>query len=576
VSAQEISVGAAVQQAPIYVGDRFVYGIIIDGTDQPGQPDLTPLQPWNPQFLANSNESQTSVTIINGRRSDNSIKRLVMKYHLTATEQGEFILPAISVVLDGKTYKTNSVRVTAAKPDVTDQMAFDVQLSETQCYVGQPITVTIACYYGTSDTRNLSFNIPFLSDSRFHVRNLDTPPGSGGQVGTLDLGPETVTARQTDASFQGRRYNAILFAKQIVPRQPGEFSFAAPVVACDIAVGSRGFFDRNYRRFAASAKPLSLNVLPLPQQDKPASFTGLVGRYQIKTAAEPAEVNVGDPITLTVTITGEQADLAELPDLAAMPAFAANFKIAADMAPPQTAAHRKDFTVSLRAAHDKVTEIPAIALSFFDVDQGRYVTVASDSVPLKVSPTQIVTSADAVGVDPVSTARAKELQLIKQGMAANYTGPELLIAEECDPRAALYRPVWFIVFIVPVAGFLVVLLIRFAFNHSPARFQARRRANALSTARKALRRLNPADKVFPDALGDLCRSFIADKYSKSALSLTPDDCRDILLQNHHDPQLVSEFCQILEAAQAARFGGQSAADALNRDRLERLLTRLDQ
>ena len=47
----------------IYVGESFTYHIIIDGENQAGQVDLTPLAKYNPRSAGNRDVSQTSINI---------------------------------------------------------------------------------------------------------------------------------------------------------------------------------------------------------------------------------------------------------------------------------------------------------------------------------------------------------------------------------------------------------------------------------------------------------------------------------------------------------------------------------
>src|SRR5262245_6018297 len=42
-----------------------------------------------------------------------------------------------------------------------------------------------------------------------------------------------------------------------------------------------------------------------PVAGRPEDFSGLVGVYRISSSASPTEVNVEDPLTLTVRITGD-------------------------------------------------------------------------------------------------------------------------------------------------------------------------------------------------------------------------------------------------------------------------------
>ena len=69
-----------------------------------------------------------------------------MTHSLTAAQEGRITLPSVKVTLEGKTYKTNPVDVNILKPGKTDKLDLSIELSESTCYVGQPIEVTISFY----------------------------------------------------------------------------------------------------------------------------------------------------------------------------------------------------------------------------------------------------------------------------------------------------------------------------------------------------------------------------------------------------------------------------------------------
>ena len=75
----------------------------------------------------------------------------------------------------------------------------------------------------------------------------------------------------------------------------------------------RSFFDDSFfndpffssgRPRAVTSEALELKVLPLPQQGRPADFSGLVGRYQLESNLEPKQVKAGESATFTVELKG--------------------------------------------------------------------------------------------------------------------------------------------------------------------------------------------------------------------------------------------------------------------------------
>jgi hypothetical protein len=326
-----------------------------------------------------------------------------------------------------------------------------------------------------------------------------------------------------------------------------------------------GFFGSRtqYGQFSVGSPAMMLTVSPLPGQGQPAGFSGLVGRYTIATSATPTEVSVGDPITLTVRIGGNPYLKPVLwPALDQIPEMAAHFKIPSERASPTIDNGCKVFTQTLRANSDKVTQIPPIPLVFFDPDKGTYVTAQTDPIPLKVSPTQVLTNADIGGrsFDPVN----KEVEAIKQGLAANYEDPGTLVNQGFSPIAAFIDPVYMAIWLLPLGFLAGSVSFKIATHTTPERQAIRRRCRA---AGKALDQLKAISSQEPNqrhqALAAALRQFLGDRFDRTAGSLTAGECHQIVLEATADQDLARRCQDLLAACEAAHY---SAAQAILEDR----------
>jgi hypothetical protein len=59
-----------------------------------------------------------------------------------------------------------------------------------------------------------------------------------------------------------------------------------------------------FRKATARSEPISVEVLPLPADGKPESFSGAVGKFQVVAAADRVELPRGDAFTITLKIEG--------------------------------------------------------------------------------------------------------------------------------------------------------------------------------------------------------------------------------------------------------------------------------
>ena len=124
-----------------------------------------------------------------------------------------------------------------------------------------------------------------------------------------------------------------------------------------------------------------------------------------------------------------------------VPELAANFKIPAEKASPILEAGSgtptrnsalggpaKVFTQTIRANSDKVTQVPAIGLAYFDPAQGAYAVAKTEPIKLEVAPSKVLTNVDVEGTAsaPAGAKDISPVQAIRKGLSANYYGPEVL------------------------------------------------------------------------------------------------------------------------------------------------------
>jgi hypothetical protein len=509
------------------------------------------LRKYNPR--ATGNRTQTSTNIFGSKVT--TVKTLIMTYALTLNQAGTVELPPVTVQVDGKSYRTNPVTVSVVKPGTTDRLDLEMTLSERQCFAGQPVLLTIKFYY-SADVKDSQFNVPVLRSDAFYFEN---PDAGSVQAQEYDLGTgATVLVSKQNEIHNGRQAILITLRKILIPKTAGQIRIEPAVVSTDVAVGrvqSRSLFGSQvrYQRFMVQSQPLELKVLPLPEEGKPAQFYGLVGRYTIGASATPTQVNVGDPITLTIRIGGPTyLKPVHWPALEQVPDLAANFKIPSQKASPTVAGGAKVFTQTIRANNDKVTEIPAISLAYFDAEKGRYATVRTEPIRLEVAPTKILTNADLEGAE--FTAVNREVEVIKKGLSANYEDLDVLKDKSFSPVAALARPGYAALWAVPLLTFVSSVLVRVRTHTSPEKVAARRHRQACGIAIGQLKRIASADR---DRQGELLvstmKQYVGDRFDKAAGSLTPDDCRDAIVAATEDEQTAGKYRETIAAFEAGRY-----------------------
>lgn len=551
----------------IYVGENFVYNIIIDGDNKPGQINLTTLAKYNPQSAGNRDVSQTSINIVNGKTTQKIIKRYVMSYSLYAQQEGQIQLPAVAVTLGGKTYQTNPVQLNILKPGITDKLDLDITLSEQRCYVGQPVISTVK-FYISADISDFQFNIPAFSSNAFYIEDPDV---SNRQVKQFRLNTSmTVFASQSRIVHKGKDSILLAFSKVLIPKHSGKIEIGASSVSANVAVGrarSRdsifddfGFFGsrKQYKRFMVSSPSKTLTVLALPEETKPSGFYGLVGRYTISVSATPTKVNVGDPITLTIKIGGSKyLKPVQWPALEQIPELATNFKIPSQKSSPTNQNGFKVFTQTIRANNDKVAAIPPIPLAYFDSDKGGYVIAKTEPIKLDVEPTKILTNVDLEGRDFVPVN--KEVEAIKKGLSANYEGPDVLRNMSFSPLGAAVSLHYVLFWSAPLLGLISSSIIKLFIQTSPEKAALKRKLSAYGRAVRQLKKIRSTDsQQRHELLASIMKQYIGERFDRTAGSLTADDCYQAIFSATQDMQIANKYRDIIMACEAARYASMDA------------------
>jgi hypothetical protein len=565
----------------IYPGDDFVYSIVIEGGAKPTKVDLSPILQFNPRRAG----SGTSMQTVNDRTSVSYSEN----YAITASKAGKISLPSVTVEVGGETYTTNPVEVTVSQPGTTDRMQVELSLSEKQCYVGQPLVMTVRWIISVR-WDGAAFDVPVFKSDDFSIEDVSDPAATqAAQQIAIHSVPVTITAdRQL---IKGMEAQVISFSKVMIPKHAGHIRLDPVTVSTNMAVGSArtgDFFNPyqiKYSRVSVQSEPVELEVLPLPEAGKPPQFYGLVGRYTISASATPTQVNVGDPITLTIRIGGSPyLKPVQWPELTQVPELADNFKIPSERASPVIEKGEKVFTQTIRANSDRVAQVPAIPLVYFDPQKGEYVAARTDPIKLEVAPTRVLTNADVEGT--ASAPVNREVEAIRKGISANYYGPEVLTNQSFSLLSAILHPGYGALWSIPLIGLILSSVARFVGRSSPQSVARKRRRQAAAVAVRQLkkiakqvqsgslyvvhdiRRPSPMSKVggrhgyshvspdfdsVPERLVSAMKGYIGDRFDRVAGSLTADDCHQIIAELTGDGRTAMKYRELITACEEARY-----------------------
>ena len=570
--ADAISVGAAVETSEVFVGEPFVFQIQVQGDDTPSKPDLAAISGFQVEELGGQQNNSSSVSIINGQVTRIVQRGYFFSYRLTPTKPGRRIIPAIEIVVAGKSFRTQPIVVLVKRPQETADFKLRLAVAPTDCYVGQPVVLTVIWYIG-KNTRNFSFTIPVLNDSRFHHDDLPINRQPGKEYLALEIGGGKTIAEKITAKLDGKEYLTVQFRKVLLPRRSGKLIIPAATVLCEGLVGYKrqrndpfaDFFNSDffggsrgvYKKFVVPSNSPALEVKALPKQGCPPGFAGHIGNYRIVTNARPTEVNIGDPITLTISLRGSQyLQQVAPPDLLRQENLIRDFKIPKEMASGTIQGRTKVFTQTIRATHANIREIPPIELPYFDPESGSYRIARSKPIPLTVRATKVVTAKDAEGRE--ITGVKTELQAWSKGIAHNYEDIDVLTNQHYGLSTFINRPLWLVPLLSPFFLYLIALVIiqmRRRASADPAASKAKKALGQLVRAVQTLEQKSPAPPVFYQELLAAMRDYLGNKLRIPGGAITYRDAEKFLREYGVATEVLEQLRDFFNQGEAGCYAG---------------------
>src|SRR6266436_10289884 len=244
-------------------------------------------------------------------------------------------------------------------------------------------------------------------DARVHPRLVE-PPEVTGQGFTAQ---KLQQSSQNLETINGRAFEVVTFKTAIAAARAGKFEIGPVKAKAQVVVPRRRnaprsrspydlfdlddpfsdpFFSNPFaqlgerRDIQINSEPVALEVKPLPP-NAPPSFSGAIGSFTMATDAKPKSVQVGDPITVTTTISGRgNFDRVNAPGIEDEHGWhkyppSSKFKQDDDVGTSGT----KTFETVL-SPNEKKQSMPVMAFSYFDPVKEQYVTLRSDPIAINV------------------------------------------------------------------------------------------------------------------------------------------------------------------------------------------------
>ena len=429
--AQQPEVIAQLQRDRIYEGESVDYQVILNHIENPSAPDLSAFTDFEVVATGQQSLNSSSVQIINGRITKTQRRGRAYNYRLTPRKSGLLTVPAPKAKADGRTVEGRALTLNVIPPAAQDVVRMEITAEPQNVYPMQPFTVTLSILVKPLSGRladedplgvlskapNLS--IPWVDDEQLPdslepkigwkkwIGNYRTSGRAGFVVNNLVgrssimsmfedrtellFGPRGTRVLISDDDGRPLEYWKYRFRRDFITKSPGTYTFGPAALKGRFADGASDDGQLLGRDIYTMARPLTFTVKDAPEEGRPDSYNGLVGNFSVKATLAPQKAKVGDPMTLTLTITG-RGTLADAvaPKIAALPGAEGRFKVYD--ATEKTDDGSISFTYGIRPLAVGNEPFPPIPVSYFDVNTGRYETVATKPLPIEVGKAERLSS----------------------------------------------------------------------------------------------------------------------------------------------------------------------------------------
>ncbi|MEQ9825861.1 MAG: hypothetical protein ABQ298_15860 [Puniceicoccaceae bacterium] len=389
--AQPFEVDSGFSTAETVVGRSINYSITI--RKSPDQHNLvleSPAQPELPRVAGLTfGRFQTREQYLSTSGSDPV--GVTLAFEVVADEEGRIVMPAFEIPYMGQRLQVpaTSIRVRSPSSSLSGEEVewffFELENRPDSLHVGQRFKTSLNLYVFRG-LRNVTFSSPAPVGSDFSLDAIS--PGPTERVATRGLYRYSVYS--WPLTFRAVRSGRISVGFKLdlnftIPNDRIEFIRAVRAnTAESIASIETLLQDSSKESQVIFSKNLNFDVESLPTPGEAASFYNAIGKFRLKTQLEERSLKVGEPVNVVVEIEGEgnfgSLRSPKLPLDKRWRVFS-----------PQEQFEDGDFLgyrgkqiyrYVLIPLSSEISEFPAFAYTYFDVEKRDFVTLRSDPIPV--------------------------------------------------------------------------------------------------------------------------------------------------------------------------------------------------
>lgn len=567
----------------VAVNEQFNVTFIIEGEKSPSDFQWSSGDDfqlvWGPQ-----KGSSSSIQIINGKRS--SSHQTTFTYILIPKATGTFQLPVATALLSGDRISSTQASIqvvsdgasssqssgknggkssgggqtssTGSGEISSNDLFMRLSLSRTEVVIGEPITATLKIYQRA--------NVVGFENAKF--------PTFNGFWSQETYVPNNIEFKRE--SLDDKIYNtAVLRTYVLIPQQSGTITIDPAELVCLVNIRTApstsnslfdSFFQDEYRtiRKRVTTPTVKVKVNPLPA-GQPASFGGGVGNFGISARLTTDNLKTHDAASLIITVSGRgNVALLEEPKVNFPPDFEVyDTKTTenTDKSNGGTSGSKSFEYPFIPRSHGDFT-IDPVEYSYYDVNAGKYVTLRTEPLHVKVAKGK---GGDSTPVTTVNSGvERKDVKSLADDIRFIFTGKPGLSGSGSFFVGSVFF--WILLALMILGATSVYLAFRkVAAMRADVAGTKNRRATKMAQKRLKLAG-EYLDKnlytAFYEELHKALIGFVSDKLNMDMSEISKDNIASALTEGGVSEEQTKAFTDLLDACEFARYSPDGGNEAM--------------
>lgn len=424
-----VSVETRLDKDVVAIGEQIILNIVVtlSGDGEIAEPRLS--DTGGLELLGKNSATSMQSQLRSGPQGMQFEKKKIQTfiYFLVGKKEGSYSIAPIEVVVDGKAYKTKVVRLEISnkeagkmaqkpKPQSNNPFAmpnpFDNE-DEADSLLGQllqnrgqqkeeipsrnlPVNTNEAFFVTVELDKNEAYEgeqifanwYLYTRGELYQLDRLKFPSLKGFWKEDIEAAPTLIYQQEIVNGVQFRK--ALLASHALFPIKEGIGVIDDYKIRATVSLPTNNFggfaFGKPYT-YTRTSGSVQVKIKALPSENRPLSFSGAVGKYQISMRADNQEIHQWKPFVVRVRYEGEgNAKLIEMPQMQFPPSVEIYDATKSEAKYFKSGKSYKEFLVSLIAKESGAVTIPPIELSYFDPETSSYNVITTDPLNVNVIP----------------------------------------------------------------------------------------------------------------------------------------------------------------------------------------------